>query len=380
MPNVFDIADILVEHALRAHESEIVIIAYYGSYAKGTASPTSDLDLFYIPDADKARSLSSQFVIDGLPYDFWPISWDFAEAVANAEAGRPWAVAASLIADAQLLYYRSVEDRARFEGLQARIAELTRPEQRPLMVKKALDAFKEVLFQTGQLRLAVAEEDAAGAYWAAQQTVNGAANCLALANQTYFSQGWGANVEQILALPERPADLEALIEALLTSADVARLPEAADRLAQAVHATLRAAQHSTAKPAEAQEVFKDFYFFVFEYTNKILAACEQGDEMKARFAAFQMQEEIAQFMNKVDRGFYPRPFNLLGEYIGGYEKAGLPDLLKPAVKGDLERLAQQTRRLDARMRAWLTEHNIDLGILDSQDDLRRFLKARDPVK
>lgn len=379
MPDVFEIAEIFIEHALRGHAGEIAIVAYYGSYAKGTASSTSDLDLFYIPDAGKARSLSSQFVIDGLPYDFWPISWALAASIANAEAGRPWAVAASLIADAQLLYYRSAEDRARFEGLQTRIAALTRPEQRPLMVKKALDAFKEVGFQVGQLRLAVAEEDHAGAYWAAQQTVNAAANCLALVNQTYFSKGWGANFGQILALPKRPADLEALTQALLTSTDVAGLPEAADRLAHAVRATLCAAQRSIAGSAEPQEVFKDFYFFVFEYAHKILSACEHGDEMKARFAAFQLQEEIAQFMNKVDRGFYPRPFNLLGEYIAGYEKAGLPDLLKLAIEGDLDGLAQRTRRLDAQMRSWLTKHSVDLGILGSKTALCQFLEARDPV-
>ena len=51
MSDVFEIAEILVSHAVRAHQDEIAIIAYYGSYAKGLASPTSDLDIFYIPDA-----------------------------------------------------------------------------------------------------------------------------------------------------------------------------------------------------------------------------------------------------------------------------------------------------------------------------------------
>ena len=379
MPDVFEIANVFVEHALRAHEGEIAIIIYYGSYAKGTASPRSDLDLCYIADAGKARSLSSQFVLDGLPYDFWPISWAFAESIANADSGRPWAVAASLIAHARVLYHRSEEDLARFEALQARIEALTQPEQRPLMIEKALDAYKDVLFQAGQVRLAVQASDADGAHWAAQQLVNDAANCLALMNQTYFSKGWGANFDQILTLPERPADLDALMRGVLTPESVDHLPAAADRLARAVRVTLRDAQRSIAEPEDAQEVFKNFYFFVFEYANKIFAAWEDRDVIGARFAAFQLEEQILQFMNKVEQGFYPRPFNLLGEYLSGYEQAGFPDLLTPAVEGDLDELVERVRRLDAAMRAWLTEQGIDLGILESQQDLRDFLNARDPV-
>lgn len=378
MPDVFEIANVFVEHALRAHEGEIAIIIYYGSYAKGTASPRSDLDLCYIADAGKARSLSSQFVLDGLPYDFWPISWEFAESIANAEDGRPWAVAASLIADARVLYHRSPEDLARFKALQARIEKLTQPEQRPLMVKKALDAYKEVLFRLGQIRLAVDEGDEASAHWAAQQLVNDAANCLALMNQTYFSKGWDANFDQILALPERPADLDALMRGVLTPQTVARLPQVAERLALALRATLQETQRSIAEPSDAREVFKDFYFFVFEYANKIFVACEDQDAIRARFAAFQLQEQILQFMNKVDQGFYPRPFNLLGEYIEGYEEAGFPDLLTPAVEGDLNELAERVRRLDVALQAWLTERGIDLGMLESTEALREFLEARDP--
>jgi predicted nucleotidyltransferase len=63
-PDVFGIADILVAHAQHAHPGEIGIIAYYGSYAKGTTSPTSDLDILYIPDEGKARSLCIQFICD----------------------------------------------------------------------------------------------------------------------------------------------------------------------------------------------------------------------------------------------------------------------------------------------------------------------------
>jgi hypothetical protein len=379
MSDVFEIAQILVSHAVRAHKDEIAIIAYYGSYAKGDASPTSDLDIFYIPDEGKARTLCSQFIIDDLPYDFWPVSWAMAEGIANADSKRPWAVSASLIADARVLYHRSQQDLERFNTLQARIAELKRPESRKVMVEKGLDAFKDVLFQLGQMRLAVTANDQAGTHLAGQDVVNSAVNCLALVNQTYFSKGWGANLSEILELPQRPSGLEGMIKAIILPQDSDSMLEAAGRLAQAVRGILFEAQTSLAAPEDAREVFKDFYFFIFEYMNKVLAACERMDVVKARFAAFQLQEEICQCMNKVKNGLYGADFNLFGEYSAAYVEAGFPDLLGPASQGDLVALARQVRRLDAHAREWLEDRSVELNVLGSKQELRRFLEHRDPL-
>ena len=70
MTDVFKIADILVSHAVRVHGNEIALIVYHGSYASGTATSTSDLDIYYVPDDGKAESLSTTFVIGDLPYEF----------------------------------------------------------------------------------------------------------------------------------------------------------------------------------------------------------------------------------------------------------------------------------------------------------------------
>jgi hypothetical protein len=99
----------------------------------------------------------------------------------------------------------------------------------------------------------------------------------------------------------------------------------------------------------------------------------------AGYAAFLLQEEICQLMNKVENGFYGTDFNLLGEYSGGYEKADFPDLLEPASQGDLVELVRQVRRLDQKVREWFESHSIELNVLDSEEELRRFLNHRDPV-
>ena len=379
MADVFKIAEILVSHAVRVHGEKVAIIAYYGSYATGLASPASDLDIFYIPDEGKVASLSSQFVLNGLPYDFWSVSWGFAEDIANARSVRPWAVSASIIADAHVLYHRSQKDLDRFSSLKARIAELTRPESRGAMVGRALDEFRTTLFQLGQMRLEAASGDTAGLHWAGWKLATSAVNCLALINQTYFTKGWGANLSQVLAMRQKPADLEELLKGIVAPRMPGDMLEQADRLAEEVRGVLLAAQALVSQTADAKDEFKDFYSFVFEYVGKILSACKRMDVMAAGYAAFHLQEELCQLMNKTENGFYGEDVNLLGEYAGAYEKAGFPSLLESASRGDLATLAGQARRLDEKVREWLTRRSIALNVLADEEDLRRFLNQRDPV-
>lgn len=378
MPDVFKIAQTFVDHATETHPGEIAIVAYYGSYAKGTDSPTSDLDLFYIPDKGKAHSLSSQFIIDGLPYDFWPLSWEFATSIANAQDERDWAVSASLLADAKVLYQRSPADLARFEALQTRIQTLTQPESRAEMTTRALAAFKSVCFQHNQMELAATKNDRSSMRWAAHKFVNGVFNCLALLNQRYLSKGWGGNWQEALDLEIKPAGLADNAAIIVSDQDTNTILQAATTLRNTLRKTLSSAQQADAKPGTAQAVFKDFYFFVFEYKNKVLSACSRGDQNKANYAAFQLQEEISQLLHKVAHGFYGNDFNLLGEYSDAYQKANFPDLLEAATQGDLKTLAQRVRILDEKVRAWLEERGVALNILGDEEGLRNFLKQRDP--
>jgi len=245
-----------------------------------------------------------------------------------------------------------------------------------MMVERALDEYKNTLFQLGQMRFAVADDDVAGMRWAGQKFVNSAVNCLALINQTYLTKGWGADLSQVLEMVHKPDGLEDMIRAIITPQDTDRMLEEADRLAQEVREILLTAQASISEPVEAQDAFKDFYFFVFEYKNKVLSACERGDVIAAGYAEFQLQEEICQLMNKVENGFYGADFNLLGEYIGGYEKAGFPDLLESASQGDLVELARQVRRLDEKVQEWFESHSIDLYFHESEEYLHRVRGQR----
>ena len=377
MADVFAVAEMLVAHARRFYGDEVGIVVYYGSHARGTASPTSDLDLYFVPDSRRAYPLGTQFVLDGLPYDFWPVSWTMIEEIAQARGERPFSVAAALVGQARLLYARSPADQARFEQAQADLAGLLGEEKRPFMHQRALAAFKQVAFEGTQLQRAVAGGDAASVEWSRWQLVNAAANSLALAAQRYFSKGWGANLPEVLALPNAPAGWQELVGGVLNAPKDTVLAFA-EGLVAGVRQVLLAGQREVGERETAVSLFQDFYFFVFEYKNKVLAACQRGDAMTARYAAAQLQQEISAMLNKVDAGFLGEPFNLLGEYGVGYETAEFPDLLAVAARGDLVVLAERVQQLDNQMQVWLTAQGVALNVLADAEVLQRFLLQRLP--
>lgn len=380
MSDVFKIADILISHARQVHGDGIALVVYFGSYALGKATPTSDLDLYFVPKDGRAGMTEVTFVLDNLPYDFEAKPWWVLENIANAKAGYDWVVSASQIADAKILFSQSPADLERFETLRGRIAGLTRPEGREFMVERALDEFQTILFRLGQMRLAVAGNDLPGLHLAGWHFTCSVANCLALVNQIYFAKSWGANIPYLLELPQKPADLEALLNGILLPRSPEQEMEHAERLTVELRKTLLEAQASLAKPCKPKDVFHNFYFDIHEYKAKVLSACQRGDAFTAGAAAFALQKYLCELMNKVERGFYGEDFNLLGEYSAGYLAAGFPDLTEAAARGDLPALSRQVELLDQKAREWFPAHEVELNILASETALRQFLAQRDPAK
>ncbi len=376
MTDVSAVARILVDHAVAHYGDQVALIIAYGSRVTGQAVPGSDLDLCYIADDGTAATLSSQFVLDGLPYDFWPLSWASAEAIATATSNRPWAFSASLIARAQVLHHRSQADLDRFTALQDRVEELTRPESRDHMLRGAVKQFTHVLTELGGMRLAHGEGDTAERYAAGWRLVTRALDCLARINQTYFTGGLGKCLPQALAMRRRPEGLETMLRGTTVSASAESALDHAERLVAGVRAELVAAQAGMAKPAEPAEVFADFFFFVAEHAGKVQRACERGDAWAAGEAACALQGELSEMLAAVHRGACDGACNLLGDHRAAWEGTRLPDLLEPAARGDLEALAVRTGELQERFGKWLESHGVPLGVLRSEDELREFLAKR----
>ena len=383
MNDPFRVANLLVEHANRVYPGEVAIVAYYGSRARSHASPDSDLDLFYIPVEGKNPDLCRQFILDGLPYDFWPISWQFAGQIANAASDRPWVRSASLIAGAKVLYHRTDEDLARFTALQNRVTELMQPDHADEMLARALNAWRNVTSKLGEARLLMRDTDngesshiRAAMLACCLQVVDEVVNCLALASQTHLPQGWAADPARVAQFGVAPPNVTGLILAVAHAHNAPACLGAADALASAARKTLLAAQRRAAKPIPLNEAFLGVYGYAFEYRNKILKWQARGNDTAARYEAAQLQNELARVMSAFADGVNHGGFNTLQDVLPAYENEGLPR----QTGFEADQLARWSIQLEESLRGWLQARGVDVGVAQNEEDVLRFLDGTHPMQ
>ena len=102
---------------------------------------------FYIPATNRANGLARTFIIDGIGYDLFPRSWERIENMADVKEYNT-----TCLANAEILWARSDEDRQRFLSLQARLAaNLQNPaymrERAAKWLEHARDIFTDTLFE-----------------------------------------------------------------------------------------------------------------------------------------------------------------------------------------------------------------------------------------
>jgi len=99
---------------------------------------------FYIPATNRANGLARTFIINGIGYDLFPMSWERIERMADAKEYNT-----TCLADAEILWARSDDDVKRFESLKARLkANLQNPAYMLERAKEWLETAKEVYQDT----------------------------------------------------------------------------------------------------------------------------------------------------------------------------------------------------------------------------------------
>lgn len=372
MVDVFQVAAQFVEHVKKTYADDVALIAYYGSYARGTASATSDLDVYYIPDDGKAQDLYRSFVFNDLPFEFWPVSWEFAEKIASGR--HSWSVAPAMLWDAQMLYVRSDTDLSRFNALKTGIADLQTPDRKGHMVKLAVELFPAAAIHMENLRLSCRCHDLPGARSTGFNLVTTLVDCLALVNQVFWPKFWTACPQQIFTLPIRPEHLEPCVTTICTSSEFPAIQYAAERLLHDSRELLVREYQRCYAPAKVTEKFNGYYPAIQEYVNKVRSACAKRNLIEISYWATKMQQELSEMLAHVHTGFENSLLHIYAEYRHDFDQQHFPDLAQAVAKSDFGDIVEQTQRFAARVQAYLTQHSVSLRTMQSVEQLQTFME------
>lgn len=371
MLDVFAVAEVLVSHAVENYGEDIDLIGYYGSHARGEARAGSDLDIFYTPRNGRNPPIGRTFLLAGLLFDFWMIRWETLAGFATGTI-RGWAFAPALVQQAKTLYVRSPEQATHLAQLKQQSLHLQKAECRPHMIRRSVDAFRNVVAQLAKLRGAAATSALADVRCAGWQVIESTWECLALANQVFFDRGLRNGLRDSGKFCHRPPNLEQLIVDISRSPDRRQVLRAAEELACATRHILHELQNTLPARATVGQAFQRAYPEIKDMIGKLLSACERGDRVAASIGTYHLQLDVTRMLSSTSCGPGDTDFNLYGEMASRYRDLGLPDLMKFS-SGSLQELADQAMILDDRLRCWLRKHSVDLCEFGTVDELRNSL-------
>ena len=98
------------------YPDDVSLVLAYGSHINGTANSMSDVDCYYIPKTERGYQLGIGFMIAGVGYDLFPISWERVEGIADLQESL-----IPLVGDVQILYSADASDLERFQRLQSKL-------------------------------------------------------------------------------------------------------------------------------------------------------------------------------------------------------------------------------------------------------------------
>lgn len=335
-------AEILIEKIQRDYADDVSLVVIMGSTIYGETHSRSDLDMYYVPKTERGYNLSFTCIIDGIGYDFWGLSWERLERIANHDEK-----ITSIITEGKVLYYGSDDDRERFDALKRRALDTG---DRAKFLGRARLKLNDVYRDYANLLTA---HTLSNARYAAVGVLYKITESLALLNRIPVKRGRGKLKGEILAMPMVPEDFETLYDTVFFSSDIGAIREACGRL---IGNTAKLMRNDTQGPCDIAETLKGFYEELINSYNKIDHAAEIGDVHTALFAGVELRYEIEQAFDGT-----------------GVSLASLPDLLAAYSPDHLQEYAAAARRHQQQFEELLAAHGVKLCKLRDFFELKEYI-------
>ncbi|NLO36531.1 MAG: hypothetical protein GX112_09290 [Clostridiaceae bacterium] len=341
-------ADLLIETIQRAYRDDVAVVVIMGSTIYQDTHSKSDLDLYFVVNTPRGHDLAMTFIIDGIGYDYWAISWERLTRIANHEER-----ITSILTEGQVIYVGSDQDRQRFEALKAHALDVS---DKHAFVRKARTVFDRVYrLQFWQSQA----QDLTQVRAYGMDLLFALTHALALLNRETVKRGRGKLKGELLAMALVPTDFSVLYDVLVSSCDSQAIKAAAHQLVCNTEALLAAQEKTCIKPHDFREQLAGFYEELINFYNKIRHGCETGDLVTALFAAHEITREIEDVL----RGT-------------GVSAQALPDLVGAFDPGDVPGFLAVADQHQAAFVALLTVRGVPIRSFADFDELARLLAAK----
>lgn len=267
---------------------------------------------YFIPATENAYGLAKTFIIDGIGYDLFPMSWERIEGLANLDEYNT-----SCLGDVQILYCRSAEDEKRFTALQAKLRENLQNQE--FTFRKALEKMNVAMeiYQTMMFEESIGKVRKAAGYIADFLSI-----AIAFVNRTYFKNGQTNQISDLLAMKSIPENFIELYKVIVNAGSIDELKKLCYKMIYNTRKFLNAKKTRSEKSV-CNKNFRDLANWYQElcYTwRRIYHWYEQNDTVKSFIWGCSLQYEL----DVVKEEFGLDEMDLLGKFnandMSGFRK------------------------------------------------------------
>ncbi len=341
--------ELLIDKIKRDYKDDVAAVVIMGSTIYGESHARSDIDMYFIPKTDRADQLQFTFIIDGIGFDFWGISWERLERFANWDER----LIVSIITEGRALWFSSEEDKAHFEAIREKALDVSDVSKFVWKADAKLgEAYRE-LYQLQKVQtLSEARMLAIGVIYKVT-------DALALLNRVSIKRGRGKLKGEILAMPLVPADFEKLYDTAFVSNDIGEIKAAYQALLENTQALISRESAKAAGAPAFSEVMEGFYEELINFYNKIYHAAEIGDAVTPLFACAEIDHEIEWAFKRA-----------------GASRDVLPDIAGAYDPKDLSKIEKAAQEHQAAFEALLEEKAVPVRRFRDYEELKAYLETR----
>ena len=257
---------------------------------------------FYIPATSRSNGLARTFIVDGIGYDLFPMSWERVERIADVKGDNP-----TCLNDAEILYARNDDDRQRFTSLQARLrANLQNPHymyNRALeSLNTAMEIHQEMLF----------EEDLYKVREYAGHICSQLSNSIAFLNQQYFRHMQANQIKDLLSMKNVPAGFTDLYERIIRAKTADEQKSLCHEIIVSTKTFLKQQDKNAVRRISAPD-FSELAFWYQElcYTwRRVYHWCDTNNPVNAYMWCCMLQDEV----DKVGEDFRIAELDILSAF------------------------------------------------------------------
>ncbi len=340
-------AELLIEKIKRDYTDDISLLVIMGSTIYNDTHERSDLDMFFVPKTKRGFNLGFTFIIDGIGYDFWALSWERLERIASHEER-----IVSIITEGQLLYCATDEDREHWDRLKAKALDVS---DRPHLLSKAGEQLDSACIDLVSLinarGLPETRYHAIGLIYKLGQAI-------ALLNGVSIKRGRGKLLNEILAMPLVPQHFKELYNTAFYSNDKNEIISSFAALIEITHKYIKDEGILHTQPRSFKNNWSQQYEEMINAYNKIAHACEINDPVTALFASVELVHEIEEATKYT-----------------GIELNSLPDLVSGYDPKDLSKIAEHAKAHQAALEKLLEEQCVSIMRFEDFNELEKHLAA-----